>query len=157
MSHPIYLVAVAAIMALGAMGVSFSYWTGGLVIEGTARTGYLDPCFTRVEILDENQQQGQTKVDLGGSGKELAFQIDNAGPDYYLHLRYRIENRGTIPLQYETTVSQNPNLHVEIKAPEGQLKPGESGEGEMELRMNSVSENSLYELSSELVFKQVIP
>jgi hypothetical protein len=138
------------------MGVGFSAWQDGVDINGVVSTGEIDPVFTLCEVAGESRAPGIAMVMPEDGGKRLGIYIQGAYPGYFAHFRYRISNLGTVPVCYETEVHGNTQaFDMDLSAPQGVIcGQGDSGEGDLWLTVGNVEENSDYNFTVDLVFRQ---
>jgi hypothetical protein len=102
------LLALAMVMALGALGVGYAYWTQNIYVNATVANGYVQAAFT-------TPQPNPTFVDtgvLGGtagvawyqssiyatSGDVLTVTLSNAYPGMTATMPIAIRNTGSIPI-----------------------------------------------------------
>jgi hypothetical protein len=93
------ILALALVLALGALGVGFALWSETLYIEGMVETGDLEADWILVGYGDtELPEKDVSYVDAYVCGKTLYITVYNAYPciDYYVD--FEIYNSGTIPL-----------------------------------------------------------
>lgn len=151
----ISILCLAMIISLSAVGVGFAAWHEGLDIRGVVSTGEMEPVFGSWVIAGESCSPSRADVWVEGEGKRLAVWVQDAYPGYYLHLRYAVTNLGTIPVQYETEISDSsPGLEVQMSAPQGVIDIGESQEGELWLVASGVEEEREYDFTLLLGFRQ---
>jgi hypothetical protein len=102
------LIALAVVMALGAMGVGYAYWFDTFKINGTVTTGSL--------VVGIKDLEDQTSYEMGGavttsdnSGAaigqsgyfdEITETISNAYPGYATKIRLSVKNLGTVPVKF---------------------------------------------------------
>jgi len=154
-SRCIDLICVALVLSLSVLGVGFASWRDGLQVVGTVATGTIDPVFTACDVVAESRSPGITSAVVVGSGNKINIQVHDAYPGYYAHLRYRLTNRGTVPVRYKTlTQSGSTGLDVRVEGPPGVIGRGEIQEGDLILTVGSVEENSESNFSVELDFRQ---
>lgn len=95
------LLALAAILALGAMGVGYAAWTQTLAINGTVSTGTFSVYFDNAWVDDSEDWQGlpdvaQTTASIGPDGS-LTVNITNGYPCYADRVGFHFVNGGSIP------------------------------------------------------------
>jgi hypothetical protein len=145
------LVSIVLIAALGALGVGVAAWQEGLMIEGVASTGEINPVFCDVSA----SPRGEVFIDNGG--KAISFLVEEASPEEVFDLEYTVENRGSIPLEYYTEVNGcDSGLVVDNTPAQGRLGVnGDSAVGKLTIQVDpGVRESTIYNFNLELIFWQ---
>ncbi len=111
---------IALVISLGAVGVGFAAWQEGLEIGGAVATGDIDPVFSWCGVAGESCSPGRATAVVENNGKRLSIQVHDAYPGYYVRFRYRVTNRGTVPVRFETEVHRaDPAIEMELTTPAG--------------------------------------
>lgn len=156
---------ISIIVLLNLIGVGYGYWADGLEIQNTVSTGNIDPVFSDYTIssLDKEKEPAYETIDSKEDIKEekdkktLKINIDNAYPGYSVNIDYTITNRGTIPIicKPEPTINCTAPIDVHVMQPSDIIK-GDGGRqrGTITITVGDVKENSKYNFSIDLSFKQ---
>lgn len=154
--RPGILLWVAVTLALGLLGVGFAAWQDGLTIRGTTATGNIDPAFTDCWVAGESVSPSQADVFVTDEGKRLVILIADAHPGYHADFGYLLTNRGSVPVRFETAWEASaPGLAVTNNLPYGVLEPdGGTAEGGLSVTVGDVEEESQYNFSLTLIFRQ---
>jgi hypothetical protein len=113
---------IVAVLALGAMGAGYAFWTQALTVDATVDTGWLSAgIHNNIEWTDNSG--GRVTVTTGRSddgikdaaGSQplnvLDITIDNAYPGYAGTVTFYVENTGTVPFYVSagTPVTSGPD------------------------------------------------
>lgn len=151
------------------MGLSLAAWQDQLNVYGIASTGSIDVAFTRCELIKMEADRSNTPVlptttaQITCDGQniyiDMEIGIENAQPGLNVWFEYEIENRGSLPVTFQT--SANPKkllypgtLKVENSLLKEVLESGETATGEIHLTIQGVKENSEYNFLLGLDFMQ---
>jgi hypothetical protein len=117
------LLALAMVMALGALGVAYAVWAQPLFIDGTVNMGYIAAEFNSFEApIDDyavvTPAIGKSGAKINNSLYELAdkltINIEDAYPNYSGIVWFEIKNNGTVPFYLENLDSA---LDVTVRGP----------------------------------------
>lgn len=149
------IICTALILSLSTAGVSYANWQQGINIRGLIATGKIDPVFNNCRVVSESVC-GLAETRVEKNGKTIRISIQEAYPGYFARFRYKVTNKGTVPVLYKTTTgSPPPGIEVKISEPAGVIKGnGDSREGEITIAVNNVEEDCEYEFTTELSFWQ---
>ena len=149
---------LAMVISLSAVGVGFGAWQEGRQVQGVVATGDIDPVFSRCKVVGESSSPGLANVELegAGNGKRLGIQLQGVRPGYYGHFRYWVKNKGTVPASYRIeTINSDSAIEVTLSDPTGVvIGSGEEKVGDLWITVGEVEENTTYDFTVDLVFKQ---
>lgn len=97
-------IAIALLVALGALGLGFAWWTSSLSIGGTVNTGTVNVDMVGASAVDNEI----APVDVGTAGaavvdtKTGSITVGNAYPGYVATGTLTVKNSGTIPVKLDS-------------------------------------------------------
>ena len=93
---------ITIILLIGVTGASYSLWADGIDISGSVSMGNIDVSVTELNIVDdENPENIDVSTDISHDGKQIEISVDNAVPGYSQKIEFAIENKGSIPVEYQ--------------------------------------------------------
>lgn len=159
------------------LGVSYASYSVGLYVEENIQTGNIDPVFSKCSVEYSNGL-GNASVVTVGKDKKLKIDFSNVKPGYKARIKYRIINKGTVPVrcwvdttefnkQGITTYCDTSEIQIDVNQPENVIVPNEikdskktlpnendSVEGVLDITVGNVDELADYDFTAELKFKQ---
>lgn len=94
------MLALAMVLALGAMGVTYSAWVDEIYIEGTVYTGTID---TTLECGTLSPISGETYITcVNGTPMTLTISVENPQPETHYHCNFTVYNTGSLPIKIDT-------------------------------------------------------
>lgn len=90
-----HIILISSIIMLNILGVSYGYWSDGLVMATSIRSGKLDAKF----IMDRNINNSidGLSIDISSDGKTITIGGE-VSSEYTGMIYYTIENTGSIPV-----------------------------------------------------------
>lgn len=117
--------ALALVLVLSCLGVSYAAWSDELVVEGSVETGDIDVYFSDFDVVydadantkDDEEVATVSLVSVCEDDKELKFEIDNAYPQFMANIEFEVHNQGSIPVKLQSVDIDAPGeLEVENAA-----------------------------------------
>ena len=151
------------------MGISQAAWQDQLDIRGTASTGSIDVAFVRCDLTKMEADRRNTPVlpttiaNITCDGQniyiDMNINIKDAHPGLNVWFEYEIENRGSLPVKFQTSANPKKLLYpgtmkVENSLSKDVLDSGETAIGKIHLTIQGVKENSEYSFLLNLDFMQ---
>jgi hypothetical protein len=142
------------ILVLSCLGVGYGVFSEGAHLVGKVYTGNIDPVFLK-DIQVYIHGQGQVSAHLKGE-HTIVISVQNAHTDDIYHIRYKIANKGSIPVSFKAITSESdPGIALRIEKPTGIIKGhGDTTEGEITIEVGEVSPDSTYECSVSFSISQ---
>jgi predicted ribosomally synthesized peptide with SipW-like signal peptide len=104
------LILIAMVVALGALGAGYAYWTQTINVTGYVQTGDLNAQFAASDVVDQWVDSPNLVAyysTLGNGSEALTVTIKNAYPGMVATIPVVIKNNGTIPIG---NIKGTPNL-----------------------------------------------
>lgn len=120
---PLGVVALAAVLALAAIGVVYGLWSRTLDINGTVNTGNVDAVwfFDSCNFVNNPKDVATVEVIPSPDQQTLTVNVNNAYPNLLLDCELHVANTGTIPISFVST-SKGAN----VIGPDSDSDPGTS-------------------------------
>ena len=100
------LLILALVIALGALGAGYAYWTQNLYVNTTVNTGKLEATINDVVVQAPNPDPYGAEVTTSIVGIDtLNIVANNVYPGFSKIINFQIKNTGTIPLYITPEVS----------------------------------------------------
>jgi len=134
------VLAMALLLALGAMGTAYGAWSDEIYIQSTISTGNIDAGLACGTCWEEPDTSG-TDIDCTGGSMTLNIDVTSAleGVDYYCN--FNVSNTGSLPVKIETMnlTDLSPGVAEAIEdLIEGTvIDPGTSATGKVHIHLTS--------------------
>jgi len=134
------VLAMALLLALGAMGTAYGAWSDEIYIQSTITTGDIDAGLACGTCWEEPDTPG-TDIDCTGGSMTLNIDVTSAleGVDYYCN--FNVSNTGSLPVKIETMnlTDLSPGVAEAIEdLIEGTvIDPGTSATGKVHIHLTS--------------------
>jgi len=134
------VLAMALLLALGAMGTAYGAWSDEIYIQGTVYIGNIDAGLACGTCWEEPDTSG-TDIDCTGGSMTLNIDVTSAleGVDYYCN--FNVSNTGSLPVKIETMnlTDLSPGVAEAIEdLIEGTvIDPGTSATGKVHIHLTS--------------------
>jgi predicted ribosomally synthesized peptide with SipW-like signal peptide len=96
---------LAVVLALGAIGAGYAYWSQTMTINASAKVGTFDVNFKSVNLTESNAVGGATASIDSHNAKIGYFNVANAYPGYTATATFTVKNEGTIPVNISISKS----------------------------------------------------
>lgn len=100
------LLILALVLALGALGAGYAYWTQNLYVNTTVNTGELEAIIENVDV-PEDINGAHVTYELNSAEDTLTITANGIYPGYTGIVHFNIKNTGTIPIYITPEISQN--------------------------------------------------
>lgn len=151
------IMCLAFFLSLSAMGLGVAAWTEGLVVGGVVNTGNIDVAFDKCYVVKKHCScDNGVSYSITEDGKKLIISVSDAYSGYKAHLKYKVVNRGTVPVKLVTKESRSsPALKINDNMSEGIINGnGDGREANLFIVVGECEESSTYNFEVELVFGQ---
>jgi len=136
------VLAMALLLALGAMGTAYGAWSDEIYIQSTITTGDIDAGLACSTCWEEPDTSG-TDIDCTKTASmTLVIDIDDAleGVDYYCN--FNVSNAGSLPIKIKTMNLTNPYTGVTAVITDDlevgdMIDPGTSATGKVHIHLTS--------------------
>ncbi len=159
------ILAMVAVLALGALGVGYAAWSADLNIAGTVTTGTFTAVFGGTDVTSPVYADAPANVaqyTTSGTGTAtLTILVTTAYPNLVFHVPFTVTNTGSVPIHDVTfdTDTSTPGITVTSDAV-GAIGAGDTSAGGTNITItvgsaDDVATSNPYTITAKMVAHQV--